>query len=321
MRKKILCTVMLMFIATLCGCGNDVEKGESKAKKTEMIDKKEGIYQSLTDEQKKYLTQTQLFTEDAINEMDYEAVNWELLGTGFELYNQTSGVEVFGLSYQEEQAISEISNSNELITLEKVIEIRNKEREMKLNDFVNYKYSITSLESDSGNAYLMQVPIKGYDNTSVEIIFSREDNDVINMKAPFIKHEMGEVDSTFSILYDRDTFEAYYHEEPKYTLENKVYIGVQYSSVRENSLVLNIYNWTENEYKKNSNYELYEITDNGEKLIDSFEGEEEVIKGKSYSIAGIDFGDNVNIEKGKRYLLKYGKDIKGYLYDEVEFVR
>lgn len=31
--------------------------------------------------------------------MNKESVNWNLLGTGFELYNKTSGVEINGVEY------------------------------------------------------------------------------------------------------------------------------------------------------------------------------------------------------------------------------
>lgn len=52
------------------------------------------ILDILSDEQIEYLTEKLLFTVDAISDMSYEGVNYQLLGTGLELYNPTSGIEV-----------------------------------------------------------------------------------------------------------------------------------------------------------------------------------------------------------------------------------
>lgn len=53
----------------------------------------------LTEEQKNYLSDKKGIGTAALELMNKESVNWNLLGTGFELYNKTSGVEINGVEY------------------------------------------------------------------------------------------------------------------------------------------------------------------------------------------------------------------------------
>lgn len=73
---------------------------------------------------------------------------------------------------------------------------------MRLEVFSAYKYSIRKLSEDSDNAYVMEVPLADYEDTYVDIIFTREDK-TINMKVPHIISKAGdEIDvkgNTFSI--------------------------------------------------------------------------------------------------------------------------
>lgn len=324
-KKLLLCvTISAMFLFTACAKEDASASSDNTSNKSSTSEVKtendESIYDTLSEEQKTYLTDVQALSKDAIDLMDYEAINWNLLGTGFELYNQTSGVEIYGLSYTEDEPIKDSNDTDVLLSLDKAREIRLKEKDMRLEDFSAYKYSIRKLSEDSDNAYVMEVPLADYEDAYVDIIFTREDK-TINMKVPHIISKAGDEDYVFSILYDNEALIAYCETEPKYTMENKMYMGVQYSSVTENSLVVKWWNHTDKEYKLDNSYELYEVTENGEKLIDSFEGEEINVKGNTFSIKGVKFGENIKLVDGSAYILKYGKNQEGYMYCELEFVK
>ncbi len=321
-RKLVLLIILVLLTMVAILSNNNQNDTEHKLSNVKKADNEKGMYDSLTEQQKKYLTEEQRFTEDAINEMGYEGLNWQLLGTGFELYNQSSGVEDFGLTYQEETPIPEKNETGECITLEQLLQIRHKEKDMRLDDFAKYQYKIKELESnpEEGQAYQVQLPVKEYDSTYVHVNFLRDKKKNIEMKAPYLYYKEGEEDGwAFSILYDKAMFENFYMLEPKLEVEGKTYMGVQYTSVTENSLVMQLYNWKDEDMKLQKSYELYEVTSEGEKLIDSAKGEEVTKRLMSFSIEPVKFSDDVKLEQGKTYLIKYGKDKEGYLYDEVEF--
>jgi len=72
---------------------------------------------------------------------------------------------------------------------------------MRLEDFSAYKYSIRKLSEDSDNAYVMEVPLADYEDTYVDIIFTREDK-TINMKVPHIISKAGdEIDVKGNTFY------------------------------------------------------------------------------------------------------------------------
>ena len=316
-KKIIIISIISVSLLLFWGCNKEVANDNNVQNKSES-NGGTPMFDLLTEEQKNYLTEEQYFTKDRINKMDYEAINWELLGTGFELYNQSSGVEKFGLSYEDTEPISQKSDSEDLITMRKVIEIRKKEKEMRLNDFSEYKYEIEQY----GEKYGMYIPVADYENTFVVISYTKDDAGSIHMQVPFIKHDRkGSSDCVFSILYDAESLRQYMEEEPKYETSGKKYIEVQHTSVTEDSMVLELWNCTEKAYKLVTSYELYEITDSGEKLIDASDGEKKDMRENSYSIEGVKFSEDVKLEEGKKYLIKFGKDTWGHFYDEVEFSR
>ena len=75
------------------GCNRKTNEEPNKEKKVYNVE--------LSEAQKKYLMNEQMTSEDALKYMDREGINWNLLGTGLELYNPTSGVEVNGLKYKQ----------------------------------------------------------------------------------------------------------------------------------------------------------------------------------------------------------------------------
>lgn len=275
----------------------------------------------LTEEQKAYLKEYELIDEDRLAYYSYEGINWLLSGTGMELYNQSSGVEKFGITYETTEEINEKSTSERLITYDELYAIRLKEQDMRLDDFMVYKYEVIenkyNLESN-----LMRLPLDGYESMYVDIIFSWVDENHIKMKEPFIRHDKkGDVDSVFSILNDQIFFQLYCEMEPKYTTEGKPFVNIRYGSVTDNKITVEVYNTTEIDLNWDKSYELYEIVNGEEKFIASYEGKRVKSNFCTISADFITLEDGVKIEENKQYLLKYGKNKTGYIYGEIIFQR
>lgn len=315
MKKLFLLSCICVMVLLQCGCEKEYVNPYSEFE----VEKGDNLYDTLTEQQKKYLTEELYLSKTAINEMTYEALNWQLLGTGFELYNQSSGVEKYGLSYEQPEELEMNGTSSNLITIDAAIEIRKKGKEIKLEDFAKYKYTIEKRElSDS---YIMQVPVAEYEDTFVDIVYTRDENGIVNMKAPHLRHEEGATDSVFSLLYNKSWLDTFYETEPKYTLEGKKCIGIQYSSITDNSLVIELCNWTNTQYELSESYKVYEVLDGEEKLIYEYEGRDYIVTANSYSIKSVKLGDDCKFEAGKTYLVKYGNDKKGHFYGEISFIK
>ena len=249
--KKIL---VLLFVTTLllAGCNrkpNDESKEEKKAYNVE-----------LSEAQKKYLMNEQMISEDALKYMDREGINWNLLGTGLELYNPTSGVEVNGLKYKPAKGFDYKANSSgtKLITIEEATDFRKLDEDMRIEKLADYKYTITP-NPDKENGYFLEAPVKGYDNFFFKIIFELN-NDEVYMKYVVFSHIKGDQAQVFSVLYDRYLMDAYL-ENNSYTMENKLICGIQYTSVTDKSLVLSIWNNTEKDYEFAENCVINRIVD------------------------------------------------------------
>jgi len=309
MKTKILLGVVWLLMLLVAGCEANDKESLNKENET-------SVWELLTEEQKNYLCDTLDYSKDAIDLMSYESVNWHLLGTGLELYNPTSGVEMFGISYKDESPVADLSDSDRLITYEEAREIRLKEKDIRLNDFEQFKYEIREKDAEG---YIMKMPMADYKDSYVCVYFTKKDGN-IHMNVPYIMC-ICERTWNFSILYEYDTMQAFYEEEPKYTVQGKAFMGVQYSSVTDNSLVIYIRNWSDKNLKLSESYELYEISDGKEKFITSSEGEIEKIGAKNGGIRSVKFENGVQLVEGKTYLIKYGKEKKGYIYDEIEFTK
>lgn len=311
MNKKRLVGVIVMWLLVVVGCNNHSNDTSSKEDDT-------SVWEILTDEQKNYFSDHLDYSKDAIDLMSYEAANWYLLGTGLELYNQSTGEEMFGIQYREEQEIASSSDSEKIISFQEVKNIRLKGKNIRLNDFVEYKYEVVK---ESDNEYTMKLPLSDYKETYVYICFSRDEKGFIDMNVPYICYMGGNPTRAFSILYEEDTMRAFFEDAPKCELDGKSFMGVQYSSVTDNSLVIYMRNWSDKKIKLSESYELYEITEDGEKLIASAEGEVSKLSEKSGCFRSVQLKENIKLIEGKRYLIKYGKNKKGYIYDELEFTR
>lgn len=328
----IVCLIAL----TLVGCASTTTVTETETQLANKENAQEVIgsqlYDSLTEEQKEFLTEEQQMSVEQINGMSYEAVNAELLGTGFELYNQSSGVERYGLTYSFD-SVEEIPSkgyyinfpydSSEEISYEQLLRIRLKEKDMRIEDFMKYKYEITP-RKDGKNVYDMMLPLAGYPDTYVILSFREEDDGTVKMKAPYIKYfysEEKEEGWVFSILYGQDWFEAFYENDAR-SLDGKVVCGIQYTSVTDHSLVIRVSNWTDQSLKVNPSFQLYKV-DKGEEILLSdytYESDEEQEqKLCSFSIYPVDLsGENPPLESGL-YRIKYGKNTARYVYCELDF--
>ncbi len=104
--KKINLVVLFLLVVVLTACGKSSSDNNSETKTT---NEEASLLDMLSEEQLDYLTQEEQLTEDAIKLMDYESVNWYLLGTGLELYNKSSGVEKFGITYDNSNGVDYIN--------------------------------------------------------------------------------------------------------------------------------------------------------------------------------------------------------------------
>ncbi len=273
----------------------------------------------LTEEQKAYLAEYELIDEDRLTDYSYEGINWNLMGTGMELYNPTSGVEKFGVTYEITEEISEKSDSERLITYDELLAIRLKGKEMRLDDFTKYRYEVTKRTE---KAKRMRLPLDGYENFFVDIYFWWEDDNLLKMQVPYITHDRkGGTDFVFSVLYGQANFQAYCELEPKFKEPGKTYINLRYGSVTENSFVIEITNFQDKEYNWDRSYELYEIIGSDEKLVASFEGEKLKFNSLRMSFDYITLPDGIELKENTQYLLKYGKNKTGYIYGEIIFQR
>lgn len=194
-----------------------------------------------------------------------------LLGTGMELYNPSSGVEVFGLEYNKKSGFDYLaaSDSNKKMTLSDVRKFRNKEKEMRIEDLTEYAYTVSEKTlNNSGEKsiiYELDAPITDYENTYMKIWFEIKD-DKIKMQVPQLiyRNEADGKTTAFSINYNPMPIESFF-ENNDYSFENKMIVSVQYSSPRKKSIVLNAINWTDYDYHFNGTCDIYKADKDGNK--------------------------------------------------------
>ena len=357
MRKnKIIAALLLSLTLTVTAtaCGGNVKK-DNDSKKTEYTDTSKSLskkhlhgkelYDSLTTEQLEYLKdragyfwsvegedeKSDVF-QNFVKEMKYEDVNRNLLGTGMELYNPSSGVEVFGLTYQSPQKKSYAtmkSTSTEEITCEKALEIRKKEKDMRLDDFMKYKFQIEKYEKD--DLYFLNLPIKGYEDSYVRVPFSEKDNGEVHISCgPCIvwskdcRIDKKSFEYGFSMIYSPVLLEVFI-TNPKHifqSTDDKIYVTLEEYSVTDESLYLSLFGAPKNEEKHDTSFEVYEINNGKEKLIKKYIGRKEKCGSKDYpqiQNVFVDLAfDGKKLFPG-RYLLKYGNGDKKLLTTEFPF--
>uniref|UniRef100_UPI004027B5FA hypothetical protein n=1 Tax=Eshraghiella crossota TaxID=45851 RepID=UPI004027B5FA len=270
----------------------------------------------LTEEQKNYLSDKKGIGTAALELMNKESINWNLLGTGFELYNKTSGVETNGVEYIADNSY-DYQKSNDIdrkITFDEAVSFRNEDTKMRIEALSGYRYEITEAEEYRK----LQAPISGYDDTYLTIFFKVSDNKVF-MKVPYIEYSGPDNDSNFafSLLYDRDYIKAFF-ENNDYSLNDKLVYGIQYTSVTDCSVVLRITNYTEDSYIFNGEATVYRVDDSGNIITESAiecTSKPVRINSLSFSIIPVSFA---NIAKGE-YTIIFGKDEAPNIYGRLNF--
>jgi len=121
------------------------------------------------------------------------------------------------------------------------------------------------------------------------------------------------------VLYGQTMFQNFYEVEPKYTLEGKKYVQIRYGTVTEDTFVLDVYNWSDKDYYLDYSYELYEVNGDEEKLIAAVDNGKELFDRKTFTYYAVKLPDGIRFEEGKQYLLKYGRNETGYIYNELLF--
>lgn len=254
MKKSIIFIAAIIFAICFTACGNSGEKNTQTETTTNGI--------KLTEEQLEYLKKLRSDIT-GIEYVSEEGLNRMLLGTGMELYNPSSGVEVFGLEYNKKSGFDYLaaSDSNKKMTLSDVRKFRNKEKEMRIEDLTEYAYTVSEKTlNNSGEKsiiYELDAPITDYENTYMKIWFEIKD-DKIKMQVPQLiyRNEADGKTTAFSINYNPMPIESFF-ENNDYSFENKMIVSVQYSSPRKKSIVLNAINWTDYDYHFNGTCDIY----------------------------------------------------------------
>lgn len=296
--KKYTIILLIILVFALSGCSKNSRNSE--------VQTEPPILELLSEEQLKYLTEELFYTTDAISKMSYEGLNQHLLGTGLELYNPSSGVERYGLDYVPEKEIdfgALKSESDKKITYDEAYAIRLKEDKMRIEDFLDYEF-YAALES--GNKYMIALPVDGYDDTYVRFTVSVE-GESIHMSVPLFFYSRdweplgaSMAGSVFSILYDTLDFEDYFKND-KHTNEGSLLIGIQYSSVTPKSMVLNINNYTDKQFKCGKGFNIYRGKGADKELLEDFSvktKEKHEQPANTKSMLPIRFGSDNSLEPG-----------------------
>lgn len=301
MNKKtlIIATAMLTLVMAVTGCKSSKEQKETEGSTTGTNE----IVASLTSEQRTYLAEEEMLSDYALSEMSKEAINWYLLGTGLELYNTTSGVEKNGVVYDADSDYDYTaqSESDKIMTMEDVKAFRDKDVDMRVEDLAGYSYTIEKKYGDTP-VYTINAPIDGYDNTGMKVMFTIEDGK-INMRVPYINYDCDDGTSyTFSIKYDEADAKAFFED---YSLENKVIVDVVYTTVTDESLMLYVKNYTEDEVKFDGAYKIFLVDDNGDDIKEVMSGNTEAYEIDAKNMSAIPVNFEEKLDKGT-YRIEYG---------------
>ncbi len=315
MKRLLLMAVLVLSVIGVSCKRNTTDAAPAKADSTFDVS-------TLTQEQLDYLTNKVGVPENTIANASYEGINLYLLGSGLELYNQTSGVEKNGIVYTTDNADRLTGGSNESnpeITMEEAYEIRDKDKDIRLEDFLEYRYEIKTID-EAKNTYNMLAPITGYENTYIRVVYKLTGNEV-DMVTPLMYYqENQESGMLFSLYYDKAEIAAFF-DNGDYSYDGKVICAVQYTSVTPQSLVIEINNYSEEQYIYNGSYVLsrLDVTTGDMVEIASYKSDEDVtVDGHFLDIEPVSFGDAAPLSAGS-YQIAFGKDGKGYLSGKLDF--
>ncbi len=194
-------------------------------------------------------------------------LNQYLVGTGHELFNPSSGVIRNGVKYEADSEFdyTKSSDSTKKITMDEVVEFRNKELDMRIEDLVSYKYTVQKV----GKKYFLYAPIEGYKDTSMCFFFRLETDGTIFMDCPYILYHINKgscyAGYKFSILSDEDRKRIFFKNYDADELNNSIVMDIQYRSPTNKFLVLKITNYDDKEYDFPGKCKIYSVTEDGGK--------------------------------------------------------
>ena len=311
---KYFCWILILGVSVLsCGCSyikkSSIEEfpSEKFASDNELLDES-----ALTSLQREYLENEKgyHFEDSDIYNYTYEETNYLLLGTGLELYNPTSGVEKNGIYYETTNADfykNPVCESKEKITFEKLYNIRLKDVNIRLEDFMEYEYEFTAHKDGS---YTLDLDIS--DTVGMLRVRYTIDGNTVHISSMLI-------DETYSILYDRYLYEYNWQNGvtklPSDTGEIKNLLGGVYGTQTADSVDIIIWQ-NESGRTYTDSYALYEGEDCQGRLV-SQSDENDVIQYPAYygwRLHKVIFKNGGITEPGT-YTLVYGENDLVYTFE------
>ena len=299
--KKNIIIILCMAIFILSGCGS----GKGEANETYY-----GV--ELTDEQVNFLVEERLLSVDLLDYLSYDNLTMELLGSGLELYNQTSGVEVFGVDYVSDTEIDFdglVSTSDRKITYDEAYALRLKEKDMRLEDFLNFNFITQPFSYSDGGEMLL--PLDEFPDTYVSFSVSVDGNN-IHMSVPHFfystrKDLLG--GNVFSILYDTMLFNAWF-ENGDMSDDNKIIWGTVYGTTTPHSIILGLHNNKDKKYSYNNTVRIYRGEGDDKEYLEEFSvetKEKTTIRKNSCTYIPVTFGSGDKELPSGTYTLEFGK--------------
>ena len=265
MKKIFLYMYMLIIITFLVSCNDSKEEN-----KTTSIEYETGFYGELSDEQIKYLEDKLFETKESLNGYSYNKINSLLFGTGIELYNQTSGFENNGVTYSYNTNVDSglygnyyrnlVSDSNVRITLEEAYTLREKDMELRLDDFLCYEFFMNKNYSEE--TYLV-LPIAELENCYICVKFIENEDGTIHMYSPCFTYDDTNGDNIkgkYKLLMYKGYIESLINDFPAYSTK-KLMSYIYYESITNHSLMISIDNFSEKDYIVNETRKLYKLVD------------------------------------------------------------
>lgn len=324
-KQSIFFMISLCFALTVCGgCAKEKEaenQTQETNEKKENADDTTSLYDTLSEEQREYLENELGFEKDEIEKLSEEELNSYFQGTGLELYEKSSGVERNGVCYETED-VNLAAVGTEEMTWQQAYDIRLKDTEMRLDDFLAYACEVkqdeeTTMDGNDTLAYQLWVPLAGYENTFIRTAFSI-DGTTVKMKAPYLYYANGEEDGKiYSLLYHTG-LRDYFLETKDHEWTDKLLVGFQCEYPIKESAAIEIFNKTEQDCVICDDFTLWKISDGNERteVVKAANGEEKKLAAGEGSIRRLKFGKE--LEQGS-YVIGYGRDEDGYVYKELTF--
>mgnify|MGYP007069876179 CR=1 FL=1 len=293
--KKVLFLLVMSCVLILTSCSGKLEARNNDVSENSTTEKDTGYYDALSAEQVEYLNTYCFMDEDEIDTCTYDELAGIFLGTGMELYNKTSGILRNGVTYYLYETNPEVAPENygkyyfnivkdgdsAMITIEEAYEIRDKELDIRVDDYLNYEYYMEGYETSEGyTKYEMYLPIADYyKNVYVAIYFREYEDGKVTMDVPRLKYinesdeeHNGETYYFYLDDYRRDYKFSYIDEDGFMILPSEyVFGGVSWNSVTDSSLIIDFCKYTDDYYYLNESFKIYKVDGEKEILVGEYD--------------------------------------------------